>query len=74
MLLTEAKLNTNLIVKNIALQDADKLRLLELGLTRNIKIIVKHKSLKGNNLLIIFENSCFVLGCDLAKNIEVNYA
>ena len=74
MLLTEAKLNTNLIVKNIALQDADKLRLLELGLTRNIKIIVKHKSLKGNNLLIIFENSCFVLGCDLAKYIEVNYA
>ena len=74
MLLTEAKLNTNLIVKNIALQDADKLRLLELGLTRNIKIIVKHKSLKGNNLLIVFENSCFVLGCDLAKYIEVNYA
>jgi Fe2+ transport system protein FeoA len=74
MLLTEAKLNTNLIVKNIALQDADKLRLLELGLTRNIKIIVKHKSLKGNNLLIIFENSCFVLGYDLAKYIEVNYA
>lgn len=74
MLLVEAKLNTNLIIKNINIEERDKLRLMELGLIPGTKILVKHKSIMKKNLLIHFENSCFVLGYDLAKNIEVNYA
>ena len=74
MLLIDAKLNTNLIVKNIKTDEADKLRLMELGLYDGINILVKHKSMLKKNLLIFFNNSCFVLGIDLAKNIEVEYA
>ena len=74
MLLIEAKLNTNLIIKNIKTEQADKLRLMELGLLCGTNILVKHKSLLKKNLLIIFNNSCFVIGVDLAKNIEVEYA
>ena len=74
MLLVEAKINTNLIVKNIYAEEKEKLRLTELGLISGTNIVVKHKSVMKKNLLIHFENSCFVLGCDLAKKIEVNYA
>ena len=74
MLLVEAKLNTNLIIKNITAEEKDKLRLMELGLIAGTNILVKHKSLMKKNLLVNFNNSCFILSCDLAKNIEVNYA
>lgn len=74
MLLVDAKLKTNLVVKNIKAQELDKLRLMELGLNVGTKILIKHKSILKNNLLIHFNNSCFVLGCDIAKYIEVNYA
>ncbi len=74
MFLVEAKLNTNLIIKNISANEKDKLRLMELGLIVGTNILVKHKSILKNNLLIHFNNSCFVLGSDIAKNIEVNYA
>jgi Fe2+ transport system protein FeoA len=74
MLLTDAKLNTNLVVKNIQAEQLDKLRLMELGLNVGTNIMVKHKSLLKNNLLLNFNNSCFVIGADIAKNIEVNYA
>ena len=74
MLLIEAKLNTNLVVKNIKTEEADKLRLMELGLYDGTNILIKHKSLLKKNLLIFFNNSCFVIGVDLAKNIEVEYA
>jgi len=70
----EAKLNTNLIVKNIKTNDADKLRLMELGLVVGMKVLVKHKSVLKNNLLIHFNNSCFMIGSEIAKNIEVEYA
>ena len=74
MLLSEAKLNANLIIKKMQADQADKLRLIELGLNVGTIVIVKHKSLMKNNLLINFNNSCFVIGVDIAKNIEVNYA
>ena len=74
MLLTEAKLNTNLIVKNIKIDEADKLRLMELGIYNGVNILVKHKSMLKKNLLIFFNNSCFVIGINLATKIEVEYA
>ena len=74
MLLCDAKLNTNLVVKKIKAEQVDKLRIMELGLNVGTYIIVKHKSILKNNLLLHFNNSCFVLGVDIAKNIEVNYA
>lgn len=74
MFLSESKLNTNLVVKKIKAEQADKLRLMELGLYDGVNILVKHKSLMKKDLLIFFNNSCFVIGVDLAKNIEVEYA
>lgn len=74
MLLVDAKMNTNLIIKNITASEKDKLRLMELGLNVGTNLLVKHKSILKNNLLIHFNNSCFVLGIEIAKNIEVNYA
>ena len=72
MLLVEAKLNTNLIVKKIN-GNADKLRLMELGLNAGTLVLVKHKSMLKNNLLINFNNCCFMIGGEIAKNIEVEY-
>ena len=74
MLLTDAKLKTNLMVKNINAEESDKLRLMELGLYKGCNIVVKHKSVLKKNLLIFFNNSCFVLGVNIAKEIEVEYA
>ena len=53
MFLVEAKLNTNLIIKNISTNEKDKLRLMELGLIVGTNILVKHKSILKNNLLTI---------------------
>ena len=74
MLLIDAKMNTNLIVKSINSLDTDKLRLIELGLYEGVNVLVKNKSIFKKNLLIFFNHSCFVIGVDLAKNIEVEYA
>ena len=74
MLLVEAKLNTNLIVKNISADEKNKLRLMELGMLEGTQILVKHKSIMKKNLLVVFNHSCFTLNYDVAKNIEVNYA
>ena len=74
MLLIDAKLNTNLIVKKIQGEEVDKLRLMDLGLNVGTNVLVKHKSILKNNLLLNFNNSCFVIGADIAKYIEVNYA
>lgn len=74
MLFIDAKIKTLLVIKNIDLDEKTKLRLMELGLTVGAKILIKHKSLNGRNLLLNFCNSCFTIGCDLAKFVEVEYA
>ena len=73
MLLIDAKLNTNMIVKNITANEKDKLRLMELGLIVGTELLIKHKSILKKNLLINFNNYCFVLGFDIEKEIEVKY-
>lgn len=73
MLLNQAKLNVDLVVKNINSNSKNKLRLQELGLIDGTKILVKHKSILKNTMLIIFNNSCFVINSNIAKEIEVNY-
>lgn len=74
MNLIDAKTNTFLVLKNINLDKQSKLRLMELGLLVGTKILIKHKSLNKKSLLINFSNSCFTIGYDFAKNIEVEYA
>lgn len=74
MLLNHAKLNVELIVKNINSNSTNKLRLQELGLVNGAKLLIKNKSILKNTMLIIFNNSCFVLSCEIAKEIEVCYA
>ena len=73
MLLVEAKLNTNIVVKKVNGNNADKLRLMELGLNVGTVVSIKHKSILKNNLLISFNNLCFMIGGEIAKNIEVEY-
>ena len=73
MNLVEAKINATLVVKEMQLQELDKLRLMELGLIYGTKIIVKKKSFGKKNLLVNFENSCFTIGCNLAEKIMVEY-
>ena len=74
MKLNESKLNTNLIVKNINADEKTKLRLMELGLTLDSEIYVKHKSLMKKTMLVIFNYSCFTIKEEIAKLVEVNYA
>ena len=73
MTLVEAKLNTNLIVKNINTDEKTKLRLMELGLLVGNKIIVKKRSSLKRTLLVIFNNACFTINAEIAKDIEVCY-
>lgn len=73
MLLNQAKLNADLVIKNINSNSKNKLRLQELGLVDGTKVLIKHKSILKNTMLIIFNNSCFVINNDIAKEIEVNY-
>lgn len=73
MNLSQAKLNTNLIVKNFSTEENLKLRLMELGLYESVNIYVKHKSILKKNLLVVFNNSCFVINDEIAKTIEVEY-
>ncbi len=73
MSLYDVKLNTKCIVKDIAIEEKTKLRLMELGIIEGSVIIVKSKSLLKHTLLISFNYSCFTIKDNLAKSIEVNY-
>lgn len=75
MVLSEVKLNTNCVVKNINISDElTKIRIMELGIVCNTKIMVKHKSMLKKTLLVAFNNSCFTIKENIAKQIEVLYA
>lgn len=73
MTLVEAKLNTNLIVKNINTDEKTKLRLMELGLLVGNKIIVKKRSGLKRTLLVVFSDACFTINAEIAQSIEVCY-
>ena len=75
MNLSEVKLNKICVVTNVnILDDLTKIRIMELGVVINTKILVKHKSIFKKTLLIIFNNSCFTISANIAKGIEVKYA
>ena len=75
MNLNEVKLNVNCIVKEVNILDKPtKIRIMELGIIEDVKIIVKHKSLLKKTLIVVFNNSCFTIKDNIAKNIEVLYA
>lgn len=75
MSLSEVKLNTPCLVKEINIADEKtKIRLMELGIVLNTKILVKNKSVFKKTLLVVFNASCFTLKEDVAKMIVVNYA
>ena len=73
--LTQAKLNTDCVIKKINFEDeTTKLRLMELGLVENTKIKVIKKSFQKRTLLIVFNSACFTIKDNVAKTIVVNYA
>lgn len=73
--LTQAKLSTNVKIKNIEIKDEKiRLRLKELGLFEGVLLKVKKRSLNKKTFLIHFNNTCFTLSGNLAKEIEVEYA
>ena len=75
MTLNDAKLNTDCVISDINLEDdATKIRLMELGLTKGVKIKVVRKSVCKKTLLICFNSSCFTWKDNLAKGVVVNYA
>lgn len=75
MVLSDVKLNTICVIKNINITDEKtKLRLMELGLSIGAKVLVKHKSILKNTLLLFFNSSCFTLKKNLAELIGVEYA
>jgi len=75
MNLSEVKLNTKCVIQSVNIKNEKiKLRLMELGLNVGVKVIVKSKSLMKKTLLIVFNNSCFTIGIESAKNIVVAYA
>lgn len=75
MSLYEVKLNTTCKIEEVAVKDyKTKIRLMELGLVEGTKIYVKHKSVMKKTLLVVFDNSCFTLKENLAKEIAVKYA
>lgn len=72
MKLNEAKVNKNYVVSKIEIPNKKTyFRILELGLNKNIKISIKKKSMLKKSLLVAFAHSCFTLGMDIAKYIEV---
>lgn len=74
MSLNEVKLNTPCLVKQITnLDEKTKIRLMELGIVENTKILVKTKSVFKKTLLVVFNNSCFTIKDDVASAIVVNY-
>lgn len=75
MSLNDVKLNCTSIIKEINIDNYQtKIRLMELGLNVGTRVIVKHKSLLKKTLLVAFENSCFTLKENFARNIVVEYA
>lgn len=75
MNLFDVKPNTWCIVKDIKIEDyKTKVRLMELGIIKNTRIIVKKKSLMKKTLLVAFSNSCFTIKDDISKEIVVEYA
>ena len=74
MNLLQVKTNQDCIVKDILIDDfKTKIRIMELGLFKGVKIKVKHKSLFKKTLVIIFSLSCFTISSDIAKFIEADY-
>ncbi len=74
MPLTDVKLNTNCVIKEINIKDDKiKLRLMELGMLVGAKLKVANKSILKQTLLVIFNSSCFTIKADTAKNILINY-
>lgn len=75
MNLFDVKLNACCIIKEINIKDEkNKIRLMELGLVKGCKVVVKKKSVFKKNLLITFNYSCFTINDKFAKEIVVNYA
>ncbi len=74
MELSKVKLKSDCVIKSIEIEDEKtKFRLMELGVIVGAKIRVERKSVLKKTLLIIFNNSCFTLKENLAKEIQVNY-
>lgn len=74
MNLSEAKLNSECIVIDFDIADErEKIRLMELGLVKGVKVKVVKKSVGKKTLLIIFNSSCFSLKDNLANGVIVNY-
>ncbi len=74
MSLSEAKIGTDCVIKEINIQDEKiKIRLMELGLTVDTVVTVHKKSILKKTMLIIFHFSCFTLKENLAREIVVNY-
>ena len=75
MSLSNAKLNTDCVIKSVDIKDEKtKIRLMELGLVEGCIVRVAKHSVLKKTLLIIFNASCFTLKDNLAREIEVNYA
>ena len=75
MNLSEVKIKTKCIVKDIKIEDEnEKIRLMELGLIYGAKIFVQHKSIFKKTLLVVFNSCCFTLKENVAKNVVVEYA
>lgn len=75
MNLSEVKLNVWCKVKEIEIEEyKTKLRLMELGIIKNAKIMVKKKSLMKKTLLVVFSNSCFTINDEMSSKIMVEYA
>lgn len=74
MNLSEVKTNKSCIVLNIKIPNKElNLRIMELGITKGVKIAVKSRSLLKKTLIIVFNNSCFTISTSIANCIEVKY-
>lgn len=75
MSLSDVKLNTDCVIKNVLVKDEKtKIRLMELGLVEGCVVRVNRRSVLKKTLLIIFNSTCFTLKDNLAREIMVNYA
>ncbi len=75
MSLSEVKLNTDCVVKEINIADEKtKIRLMELGLILGTKLRVENKSVLKQTMLVVFNSSVFTIKTDVANGIIINYA
>lgn len=75
MTLVEAKLNANCIVESVNIADEKtKIRLLELGLVKGSRVVVKKISILKKTLLVALNGACFTLKDELAKGVNIKYA